>query len=191
MDWIDAQEYSARVGGILYRNVLHPITVNGQPLITLERDTATRELAVSFEIISQEGQKIASVRRNSLALHDATHFVAVFAPSRFAVIERNSGRVWCDLRFATGPYAPAYELDCACLLFSDSGYPVILHPDRTRLGQVNEGACPTVARITLSTAPGSEATAIALDNASLYLLAVSIENFRTGIAVTHTVTHDD
>jgi hypothetical protein len=77
----------------------------------------------------------------------------------------------------------------SCLLFSESGYPILLHPDRSKFGRANDNGPPNFAFLTLAADPGSSATAIALENGSIYLLGVAIENFRTGIRIIQAGKH--
>lgn len=180
--WEQANQYCAKLGGVIYRNVPQPVTMNGEAVISLHRHSETGLLAPSFELYKQDGASIASIEYGELILHCEDEFVCISAVSRFAVLERASGRVWCDVRYA--PW-PEYELDCAVILFSTSGYPILLHPDRSKFGTANENNPPNISGLTLTTAPASDAGAIAVDHSSLYLLDAAIENFRTGVAITY------
>lgn len=181
MAWIPAVEYKARIGGILYRNVAQPIVCNGKSLISLVRNTETEQLAVSLELVHQDGSVIASVVNNAVILHNSSDYAIHQGLNRTAVIEKKTGRIWCDLRRTSDS---EYEMAISCLLFSESGYPIVLHPDRSKFGTVNENHPPNIAFLTLTTDPGNNAPCIALGNGPLYLLGIAIENFRTGIQIT-------
>lgn len=180
--------YTAKVGGIIYRNVRSPITLNGEPLLWLERNVETGQLGVSFDLRTQEQEEIAIMRGGSLTVSNMSEFYELRGLDRVSLVHKESGRVWCDVRSSSK--FPEYELDCSCVLFGRTGYPVLLHPDRSKFGQANDNAPPNIAGLTLTTDPDSDASAVGLTDGSLYLLNVAIENFNCGIAITHTMEND-
>lgn len=182
MSWVPAAEYKALIGGILYLNVPQPVVCNGKPLISLARDTEFGQLAVSFDVVQQDRSAIASVVNNNVALHNTAEYFVLRGLNRTAVVHAESGRIWCDLKCT--PDNDDYELSVSCLLFSKSGYPIILHPDRNKFGTANENKPPNISFLTLTTTLGSSAVAIGLTNSPLYLLGIAIENFRAGIEIT-------
>lgn len=188
MSWVRAEQYKALIGGILYRNVPQPIVCNGKSLISFARNTETSQLAVSIELMQQDRLTIASIANNAVTLHNTADYFVLQGLNRTAVVHKQSGRIWCDLRCTTGNHE--YELSLSCLLFSDSGYPVVLHPDRSKFGTVNDNNAPNIAFLTMTTDPGSIAAGIGLENSSLYLLGLAIENFRAGIEITHSETNE-
>lgn len=188
MTWEPAAHYKALIGGILYRNVPQPIVCNGKSLISLTRNTETGQLAVSFELLEQNKSTIASVANNTITLHNTADYLVLRGLNRAAVVHKQSGRIWCDLSCITGNHN--YELSVSCLLISESGYPVILHPDRSKFGAVNDNKAPNIAFLTLTTAPSSAAAGIGLENSPCYLLGLAIENFRAGIEITHSEANE-
>jgi hypothetical protein len=146
MPWAPATTFSARIGGVVYRNVPQPIVLNGRSLVNLFRDTENGKLAASLELRQQDGKPIATVAHNEVTLHNTSAFLVVQGPRRTAVVEKGVGRVWCDIKNA--PTKSDYELDVSALFFSDTGYPVLLHPDRTRIGAANDDQPPNIAFLT-------------------------------------------
>src|ERR1700689_70824 len=65
-EWLPITQYSARIGGIIYRNVEWPIMINGQPALTLHRNVETGKLGVSFELSTQDGKPIAKIEHNKV-----------------------------------------------------------------------------------------------------------------------------
>lgn len=183
MAWVAAEQYQALIGGVLYRNVPQPIVCNGKSLLSFSRDTQTGQLAVNVQLFEQDQTPIGSVVNNIVTLHNTADYVVLPGLSRSAVIDKQNGRVWCDLKWARGEYG--YELSLSCLLFSEFGYPIMLHPDRSKLGTANDDKAPNIMALTLTTHPGSGAVGIGLKNSPLYLLGLAIENFRAGIEITH------
>lgn len=183
MSWVPAVEYKALIGGILYRNVPQPVVCNGTPLISLARSTESGQLAASIEVVQQDRSAIASVVHNIVTLHNTTDYSVLRGLNRTAVVHTGSGRIWCDLKCT--PDNDDYELSVSCLLFSQSGYPIILHPDRSKFGAANDNKPPNISFLTLTTALGSNGVAIGLTNSPLYLLGIAIENFRGGIEIAH------
>ena len=199
MTWAPAAEYKARIGGILYRNVAQPIVCNSKSLILLARNVETNDLVASFELVHQNGLHIASVIHNNVTLHAIKDYIVNQGLKRVAVIERETGRIWCDVRSASGK--SEYELSISCLLFSKSGYPIILHPDRSRFGAADQKPASLI-NFDIAATPDSTATAIAVENGlaampdstvtvmrvknlPLLLIGMLLENCRTGVKITH------
>jgi hypothetical protein len=183
MPWVPADQYKALIGGVLYRNVPQPIVCNGKTLISLARNTETGQLGVNIELFQQDRSNIASIANNKVILHNTADYLALCGRNRTAVVHRESGRIWCDLKCTSG--GDDYELSVSCLLFSESGYPVILHPNRSKFGTANENKPPNIAFLTMTTESGNAAVAIGLKDSPLYLLGLTVENFRVGIEITH------
>ncbi len=187
MAWSLATSYRARIGGIVYRNVADPIVVGGRPALTLWRSDDTGDLAISLELREQNRRHIASVAHNRIDLHASSDFLIISGLERSALVEIRNGRVWCDIRVVRNN--ADYELDVSCILFSESGYPLFLHPDRSKFGKANDNRPPNISRLTLSTDQGSQGGAIAIGSGAIYLLELAIENFRTGVMITPPQTH--
>lgn len=183
MSWIPAAQYEALIGGILYRNVAQPIVCNGKQIIFVARNIETGHLGISLELFQQDRSPIACVTNNAVTLHNAADYVALGGRNRTSVVHKESGRIWFDLKCTPG--GREYELSVSCLLFSESGYPIILHPDRSKFGVANDNKAPNISMITLTTQPGNSAGAIGLDNGALYLLGMAIENYRIGVEIMH------
>lgn len=178
-------KYSARIGGIYFRNVSEPIVCNSVCLIKISRNSETGLLAASFDLTSQDRQPIAYIKDNQIDLRDQQNYQVLIGCNRSSIIELRNGRIWCDIKF--GPKNSNYELDVSCILFSENGYPIILHPDRSKFGKINDNEPPNISSLTMTTDLNNTATAIGIKNGALYLLSVAIENFRTGISIIHTV----
>lgn len=182
MPWVAAEEYSARIGGLTYRNVLQPITLDDEPLISLHRNSKTGLLVPSFALHTQDGVLIGRVVYGELEIADPARYIRFDATSRIALVEASTGQVWCDIR--TAPVWQEYELDVSCTLFVDSGYPIFLHPNRSKFGKANDGDGPNISGIGFTYNGLHSGSAVGIKiNSGVYLLDVAIENFRTGIAI--------
>jgi hypothetical protein len=150
--WIPAShiEYRAAIGGVLYRNVAEPVVCNGKSLIALARDETSGQLAVSLKLAQEDGSQIASVENNNVVMHQNEEYVLLHGPTRTSVLHRKTGRLWLDLIKAVDP---EIELSISCILFGDSGYPILLHPDRTKFGVANENRPPNIAFMTFNYGP--------------------------------------
>ncbi|MER2510890.1 MAG: hypothetical protein ABTQ25_00445 [Nitrosomonas ureae] len=188
MPWVAAEQYKALIGGILYRNVPQPIVCNGKSLLSLTRNTETGQLGVSMDLFQQDRAPIASITNNLIILENTADYIALEGRNRTAVVHKQSGRIWCDLRLTPG--GKQYELSVACLLFAESGYPVLLHPDRSKFGTANDDKPPNISLLTLTTAASSRAGAIGLQDDALYLLGIAIENFHIGVDITHSKNNE-
>jgi hypothetical protein len=180
MPFAPARTYRARIGGLIYRDVPHPIVVDGKPILTLARDSESGHLGVTFELRRQAGESIASVVNNSATVQ-ADGFVLVQQSRRSALIEVTTGRVWFDLK--TAPIFDDCELELSCIWFGKGGNGVLLHPDRTKIGVANDDKPPNISLLTLTTEPGSSGTGIGVTGGGLYLLGLAIEHFQNGISI--------
>lgn len=182
MSWEAATEYTALIGGILYRNVSQPIVCNGKSLISLNRDTRTYQLGVTLELFQEDRSPIASVTNNAVTLHNDTDYVLLESLNRTAVAHKQTGRLWFDLKWKHRNRTDS-ELSMSCILFHEGGYPIFLHPDRSKFGRANDNKPPNISLLTLTTDPVNTAGAILLDNDSFYLLGMTIENYHIGVDI--------
>lgn len=177
--WQPTQEYKAKIGGILYKNVPNPVVVNGSSLIAFSREGASNILGVSLEIFDDKGNLIASVINNEI--HNLKEgFIVVTGMNRFSVIRAESGQVFLDLICDIKGHEHELELSLLCVV---QGYPLVLHPERTKCGVFNDHKAPNISRLTLLANPGSMAGGIALNNSPIYLLGMCIENFLNGVVI--------
>ncbi|MNF27229.1 hypothetical protein D3C84_78800 [compost metagenome] len=180
VEWEEATDYSAMIGGIIYKNVKNPVVVNGKSLITFTRNSSSNTLAASLQIQGDDGQLIAVVANNHVKLLD-DGFVLLTGQKRVSVVHKNGGQVLLDLRYEIEDRA--YEIELS-VLFVCAGYPVILHPERTKLGCLNDNAAPNISRLTLTADRGSQGSGIGLSDSKVYLLGMCIENLLNGVSVT-------
>lgn len=81
VEWEEAADYSAMIGGIIYKNVKNPVVVNGKSLITFTRNSSSNTLAASLQIQGDDGQLIAVVENNHVKLLDDGFHIGVDAKS--------------------------------------------------------------------------------------------------------------
>lgn len=187
VEWIEATEFTAMIGGILYKNVKNPVVVNGRSMIALTRSSSSNALGVSLHIQGDSGESIAIVTNNDVKVLD-DGFVLVTGQKRVSVLRKNGGQVLLDLRYEIEDRP--YEIELS-VLFVCNGYPVILHPERTKLGCLNDNAAPNISRLTLTADRGSQGGGIALSDTKIYLLGMCIENLLNGVSVTLGGSHAD
>ncbi|WP_417227949.1 hypothetical protein [Amphritea sp.] len=177
MGWNETDEYSAMIGGILYRNVHTPFLVNSKSLMQFSRNVDSGELGVSFELKDENGNVFSKVVNNTIEEVD-DDFTVLEGQKRKSIIHKERGQVIFDLQY--GIENNEFEIEISAL-FLVGGYPIILHPERTKLGCLNDNGAPNISRLTLSTVEKSAATGIGIDNGKIYLLGMCIENFRNGV----------
>lgn len=181
MNWLAANTYAAKIGGIIYRNVRCPILLDGQCVFKFARSSTDGQLAVTFDLHQEDTRRMASVTNNVITGFDPSIYILLEDTGRSALIERKTGRVWCEI--SVPRRQSQYELDISCVLISSSAYPLLLHPNRSKFGAANDGKAPNISRLTLTTDVGSKASAVCWNRAPLYMLSVAIENFDVGINV--------
>jgi hypothetical protein len=177
VDWNETDEYSAMIGGILYRNVHTPFLVNGKSLMQFSRNVDSGELGVSFELKDEKGNVLSKVVNNAVKEVDDA-FAVLEGQNRVSIIHKERGQVILDLQYGIEKHEFEIEISAFFLI---GGYPIIFHPERTKLGCLNDNEAPNISRLTLSSVKNSAATGIGIDNGKIYLLGMCIENFRNGI----------
>ena len=173
-------DYIARIGGIIYKNVENPIIFNETPVLGLTRDTRDGVLNVTLNLKDENGNRIATITDGNLSEIDSGKYIVIECQDRLAVVEKTSGRIWADIRRRIRD--EIYELDVSCLFFI-AGVPVILHPNRTKIGTVNDNEPPNISSLTLSTQNPGTGGAIHLKSSPLYIIDVAIEYFKSGITI--------
>lgn len=181
MTWKPAEKYSVMIGGLLYRNVGSPIVVNGESLIEVSRNSIDDRLAVSLDLRHPSGREVASIRHNEIALHNRDDFEIVQGLKRIAIVERNSGRVWCDID--SDPIRKEVELAVSCVLFTRDSVGIFLHPNRSKFGCANDDRWPAIANARMIGARGRKTSAFGSSDTSFYLLGIEIEDFDIGISL--------
>ena len=121
--------FSVKLGGTIFSGVVDPVTVNDQPVFTFYRDTDTRALAVSFKLLGPRGGYIATVTHNAIGDYDAERYELIKTVNRFALRERSSGNVVCEI---TAPRAPDRELEIYFALLWLDHHRIYFHPNRIR-----------------------------------------------------------
>jgi len=176
-------EYRALIGGLLYRNVSKPIVFNDKSLISFTRSNTTGQLAVTLDtdLVENDGSVIASLRENVITLNNTTDFVKLLGLNRQAVMHKQTGRIWCDLRLTPDNYV--YELALSCILLIAPTYPIVLHPDRTKFGTINDNAPPNWLGGIFESKTKGEAGAFRIENSAMYVLNAAFENLGVGIDI--------
>jgi hypothetical protein len=173
-------DYIARIGGIIYKNVENPILFNETPVLGLTRDISNGELNVTLDLKDENGRRIATITNGKVMEIDSGKYIVIEGKDRFAVVDKTSGRIWADIRKRIKD--EIYELDISCLLII-AGVPIILHPNRTKIGKMNDNEPPNISSLTLSTQNPGTGSAIHLKSSSLYIIDVAIEHFKSGIVI--------
>lgn len=88
--------YTARIGGIIYRNVARPVVVAGQSLFNFEREEESGRLVVSFVVNREDGNSVVAIVRNEVSMLMSGYLVLEQAHRR-AVVEESTGRVWAEI----------------------------------------------------------------------------------------------
>lgn len=188
--WSPTNEYVALIGGVLYENVRSPIVYEGESLIRIDRNQTSGVVAPSLKLRTQEGTSIAEVIHGRIQSEDLNKYPVMQGDWGSALVEASNGRIWCDLRVPVDK--SEFEFDLSCLLVAGDGYPIILHPNRTKLNTANTNQPPNVSGLTLMSEGPSEGGAFGLTTgSSLYVLGVAIRNLATGFSVSASAPVDD
>lgn len=176
--WTVADDGKLIVGGIYFRDVRHPILVNGLSLLKLERNSKSGRLAVSFPIYGPDGKRIATVARNQIADFD-DQYAMRSSTDRTALIEVSTGNVICEI--CAPAFDKDYELDVSFVTWISGDFPLSLHPNRTKIGQCSPDKTPNFLGGTLTGEKGTQAAAITVEGGDYYILDCAIENLAVGL----------
>jgi len=187
--------YIAKIGGIIFRHVATPLRLNGRPLFCVERNRDDL-IEISVELSDAQGRPIAAIVKNELKINDPAEYVGFSTPTRITLVGTKDRRIWCDIQLTK---TPEYEFSFSCITYTDTGDPLVLHPNRLKLLSVNDGTPPNLSALTLTTSVQGNGTALVVRKHNgvrqpgtsggfnmlekCYLLDIVIENFETGVHV--------
>lgn len=179
--WEEEQEYSAKIGGLLYRNIKNPIVVNGKSLIKFFRNSESGILGASLQIAGDRGQLLCRVDKNNVDIV-CKDLSVIRGANRVSVLNNKTSQVVLDLSYEV--QNEDYEIQISFQHLLDS-YPIVFHPERTKFGYFNNNLPPNISELTLCGEKGSQSTGINIKSKiRYYLLNIGIENFLNGIIVT-------
>lgn len=129
--WNIEDKFRVIIGGNTYINVANLVVYKGEPLFTLKRRESDGQLGIDFDVFDGTGARIATVRGNRIVQGMEDDYQIIRDVDRYAVIERATGKVICDIRRHS--QAPESELEVSVELFTPDGFLFKATPDETNI----------------------------------------------------------
>ena len=157
MSWIEAEDYRAIIGGCFFLNVSRIIDHNGLSLITIKKNSVTRQIGVDADILDFNGDIVANIRDDKIMLQNKKNYQLLEVAGRSSIVENESGKTLYDLNLLSDNSELDFRLSIITHLANR--IPVFLHPNRIRIGSPNIQK-PHITSLKLATQKGLEGPAL-------------------------------
>ena len=98
----------------------------------LKRSASDGLLGIDFDIFGQDGNRVATVRRGVIVQGNEKDYEIQKGMDRYAVTEKATGRVVCDIRKRSE--AGNAELEVSVKLYTADGFLIDATPEETNIG---------------------------------------------------------
>lgn len=130
--WYKEDNFKVKIGGNFYINTPKIIVYKGDSLFSIVRAERTDLLGINFKIYNQKGEKIASVKQGRIYEGDKELYTVIIEQDRYALIEKATDRVICDIR--KNKLAEQSELEVNLNLYTKDGFLINASPTGTNIG---------------------------------------------------------
>jgi hypothetical protein len=132
MSWENAGDYRAIIGGCYFRDVPRIVSCNGNPFVTVKRNSSNNSIVVDVDITDADGVLISEIRNGEIQLNKADSFRVLNDEMRSSVVETKTGMIMYDFgRYSEGK---GIDFQCSIITHLPNGLPFFLHPNRIRIG---------------------------------------------------------
>lgn len=145
------EHFAVRLGSNTFVNVPTLIAYGDKPIFSVNRRDSDGLLRIDFDLHDQRRRKVATIRGNHIVEeHRRTDYQFIREPDRYAVIEKATGLIICDIqqRYKAGDV----ELDVSAQTYLPSGELMIATPDGMRVGTRPDGSIG-LTNMTVSNSP--------------------------------------
>jgi hypothetical protein len=132
--WHVEDKFRVIIGGNTYINIPNIVVYKGESLFTLKRREKDGQLGIDFDIFDKKGHRIATMRGNRIVQGNEDDYEMIRELDRYAVVEKSSGRVICDIRRRAE--APHSELEVSVELYTKDGFLFKANPEETNIGGI-------------------------------------------------------
>ncbi len=129
--WKVEDRFRVIIGGNTYVNTPNIVVYKSKPLFILKRRESDGQLGIDFDVFNDQGRRVATVRRNQIVQGDENHYQIVRELDRYAVIEKVTQRVICDIRKRA--QAAHSELEVSVELYTEDGFLFKATPEETNI----------------------------------------------------------
>jgi hypothetical protein len=131
--WLKEDKFLVKLGGIFFSNVKTLVAFNDEPVFTIRRHE-NGQLGIDFEVYSEAGEKIASVKRNNIYSPGKALYVLDGDADSIRLTEKASNRQLVEIkrRLAAAPV----ELDVSLHSYLPDGRLMNITPESSNLGGV-------------------------------------------------------
>lgn len=120
MSIIVPEHFRMRFGGNWFLSVPTLVAYKDVPLFAVDRRNSDGLLRIDFDIYDKDRNKVATIRRNQIVEeHGKEDYEVIRELNRFAVVERSTGMVLCDIQQRNR--SKAAELDVTATTYLPGG----------------------------------------------------------------------
>jgi hypothetical protein len=133
MPWVEAKEYKAIIGGCYFDSIPRIIDYNGNPFITIKRNTANEQIGVDVDVTNSDGTLISEVRDGEIILCNQDDYHVLRNKTHSTIVEIKTGRILYDfIKFSKNDTGLDFQMSLVTYL--PNRLPIFLHPNRIRIG---------------------------------------------------------
>ncbi len=132
--WLKEDNFNIRLGGQTFINVPVLLEVNGESLFTVRRHEDTGEVSIDCDVYGEDGEKIASIKRNNAYPGDKASYTVDRSEDHMTLTESSSGIVLAQIKKRGG--AQGSELDVSVSTYLPDGQLLKAGPDSSSIGGV-------------------------------------------------------
>ena len=131
--WLQEKEFSIKLGGNFFVNVPTLVAFEGESLFAVRRQD-DGYLGIDFEVYSETGEKIASVKKNNIHLGNKDAYALDGDADSMRLVSKSSDQNLVEIkkRLAAAPV----ELDVSVQTYLPDGRLMDLSPDSSNLGGI-------------------------------------------------------
>jgi len=132
--WYLEEKFRVVIGGNTYINTPNIVVYKGTPLFVIKRSDSDGLLGIDFDVFDRKGDRVTTVRNGVVVQGNTADYDIYKGMDRYTVIEKQSGRVICDIRKRSE--APNAELEVSVKLYTPDGFLFDATPEETNLSGV-------------------------------------------------------
>lgn len=161
MSWVEAQEYKALIGGCYFVSIPRIIDYNGNPFISIKRNTADEQIGVDVDVTDSNGTLVSEIRDGEILLCKQDEYHVLRYKMRSTIVEIKTGRILYDfIKYPKNNKGLDFQM--SLLTYLPNRLPIFLHPNRIRIGSPRI-AKPHLTSLKLATQKGVHGPALKIE----------------------------
>jgi hypothetical protein len=129
--------YRAVIGGCAFLDVETIVRYNGDPLLSVRKSPEDSQSGARIDLRDNAGELIASIDGDTIEISDASKYVLAQSVRRVAIRNRETGSTVYDFARPQVRIPERPEFTLSLLTFLPNGSPLLLHPNRIKIGSLH------------------------------------------------------